>query len=244
MQQNDRHSTTLSCVYTQVPDLRWSRDCLVEAYLPTMWFGGFLLTTPPFQLWPLKTSTSRSSQDCAQSDPVMVGRDLYRPSRSLEPTGPMRRGRPPQLEAPPPSSALSSPLSTIPPCAHLVHQDVCVLALEHFDPGLLVRTTGPPPASWQACPSPPGQPLQPPPRLSPTFPTYMHFILAQYCWQQPRNNLHHHSPSFYLSVQYKPTTNKYVSKPTTWLFHNWLHKCTFKCHSIAPILLMCPLLFC
>ena len=50
MQPSDRHSTTLSCVYTKVPDLRWSRDFLVEAYLITMWFGGFRLTTPPFQL--------------------------------------------------------------------------------------------------------------------------------------------------------------------------------------------------
>ena len=86
-------------------------------------------------------------------------------------------GRPPQLEAPPPSSASSLPHPPQPPpCVHPVHQDACVLALEHFDPGLLVRTTGPPPASWQACPSPPGQPLQPPPRLSPTFPTCTSYL--------------------------------------------------------------------
>ena len=67
-------------------------------------------------------------------------------------------------------------LSKIPPCAHPVHQDACVLTLEHFDPVPCVRSPGLPPPSWQACPSPPGQPLQPPPRLSPTFPTCTSYL--------------------------------------------------------------------
>ena len=87
-------------------------------------------------------------------------------------------GRPPQLVGG--TSAIISLVlassSTIPPCAHPVHQDACVLALEHFDPGPCVRTPGLPPPSWQACPSPPGQPLQPPPRLSPTFPTCTSYL--------------------------------------------------------------------
>ena len=107
----------------------------------------------------------------------MVGRDLYRPSRSLEPTGPMRRGGHHSwrhLRHHQPRPPLS--LSTHSPSEHLVHQDACVLALEHFDPGPGVRTAGPPPPSWQACPSPPGQPPQPPPRLSPTFPTCTSYL--------------------------------------------------------------------
>ena len=74
-------------------------------------------------------------------------------------------------------------LSTLPPSAHPVHQDACVLALEHFDPGHGVETPGPPPPSQLA-----GLPLPPrsaSPASSPPLSHFprMHFILAQYCWQ-------------------------------------------------------------
>ena len=106
-------------------------------------------------------------------------------------------------------------LSTHSPSVHPVHQDACVLALEHFDPGHGVGTTGPPPPSWQACPSPPGQPPQPPPRLSPTFPTCTSYLPNLVGNNQGTIFTTLLAHSFYLSVQYRPTTNKGVSMPTT-----------------------------
>ena len=102
-------------------------------------------------------------------------------------------------------------LFTIPPSVHLVHQDACVLALEHFDPGHGVGTTGPPPPSWQACPSPPGQPPQPPPRLSPTFPTCTSYLPNLVGNNQGRIFTTLPLPSTCLCNIYQPLTNMSVS---------------------------------
>ena len=145
----------------------------------------------------------------------MVGRHLYRLSRSLEPTGPMRRGRPPQLEAPPPSSASSSPLSPQSPLVHTLSTKM--VECLHLNTLTLVMVLEP-----QGLPLPAGR-LAPPPQVSlpsllpaslPLSPHALHTCPLLLATTKEES-----SPPFpfllLICAIYIPTTNKYVSKPTT-----------------------------